>query len=301
MARDSYQYGGQAVIEGVMMRGPDRAAVAVRAADRTIVRVERGLTPPAARWPVFRLPVLRGMAALWEALTLGVWSLLWSANQSLEQEGESLSPLEAVATVALAAGLAVLLFAAAPTYLTGLVRGFLPGPVFWSNLVEGLVRIGILVAYIAAIARMKDVQRVLEYHGAEHKAINAHEAGWALEVGSVRRASRFHPRCGTSFLLYVVLVAAFLFSFFGWPGLVARIALRLALLPLVAGLAYEVLKWSSRSRSALAAALAAPGIWLQRMTTREPSDDQIEVAIDALAALVDRPAGAAAPGVAGSD
>ncbi len=279
------QYGGQAVIEGVMMRGPSVAAVAVRRRDAAIHLERRRLTPPGGRPAGLRLPVVRGVVALWEALSLGVWALWQSANQSLEED-ERLSTGEMVLTLVLAVALAVGLFALAPTAAAGGLKRLI-GAGFWLHLAEGLIRVAILIAYLAAITRLPDIRRVLAYHGAEHKVINAYEAGWALEPDAVGRASRFHPRCGTSFLLYVVLLSALLFSFFGWPGLLFRVAIRLAALPVIAGLAYEILKWSSRSRSPVSVWLAWPGLWLQRLTTREPDEAQLEVAIRALEGVLE--------------
>lgn len=278
-------YGGQAVIDGVMMRGPDAYAVAVRtpAGDIVTQRTERPI--PGKRHPLLKLVFVRGLAALVDSLTVGVQALLWSANQSLAEEEEKLSGTESALAIGIALVAAIGLFMLLPTLVAApLLRvGASPALI---NLAEGLFRLAILVGYMWLIGRWSDVRRVYEYHGAEHKVINAYSAGadWRRAAAS-GAFSAIHPRCGTAFLLFVVVISVVLFSFFGWPSLWVRLATRLGFLPVIAGLAYEIIRLSDRTRFAPIRWLVAPGWWLQRLTTREPDAAQLEVAATALAAL----------------
>ena len=280
-------YGGQAVIEGVMMRGPTRLAIAVRRPNQEIITQAEDLRPWARRNRFFGLPIVRGVVALAEALSLGINALMFSANQALEDEGEQLSRTEMNLTVTVAVVFALLIFVVVPTLLLGYLKRSL-GNLLLANLVEGLIRVTFLVAYVAAISRFRDIQRVLQYHGAEHKVIHTFERGLPLDVAHARGQSRLHPRCGTSFLLFVMLVSVLIFSFVGWPNLVARILSRLALMPLVAGVSYEVLRLTGQLRSPWLAWVTWPGLWLQRFTTREPDDSMLEVAIAAFDGARDR-------------
>lgn len=274
-------YGGQAVLEGVMMRGPRAISIAVRRPDEGIVTHREVSVPWARRHPLLGLPVIRGFVGLCETLGIGINALLFSANQAAASEGEELSRGEMTLTVAAGAVLAVGIFIVLPTYLLGYIRKAVEN-VILANLVEGLIRILFLVGYVWLISRVRDIQRVLQYHGAEHKVIHAYEKGLDLTVDNARRFPTMHPRCGTSFLLFVMLVSVVIFSFLGWPGVWARIAMRLALLPLVAGISYELLKLSGRLESPWLSWITWPGCWLQRFTTREPDDSMLEVAIAAL-------------------
>lgn len=277
--------GGQAVLEGVMIRGPRWVGTAVRLPDGAIA--EEVLHRPSLlvrrRWA--RLPVVRGAVVLWEALVLGTRALAFSASQAVQGElGRPLSGREVGLGLGLGLVLAVGLFFVLPTVL---VRWVDPG---WGaisfNLVEGLVRTGVLVLYVAVVGLLPDVRRVFMYHGAEHKVVNAWERGVPLVVEEVQRQSRFHPRCGTSFLLVVVLVAVVVFSLLGKPPLWGRVASRVALVPLIAGVAYEVIR--AGARFPWFRPVVLPGLWLQRLTTREPDDGQVEVAIRALRAVLER-------------
>lgn len=276
-------YGGQAVIEGVMMRGARRMAVAVRKNDDRIVLREETLIPAGDRWPVLKFPFLRGMVALVESLALGMRALTFSANEAAEDEGEELGRMEMGLSVAVAFVIAIGLFVIAPTAAINTLKGLVPQS-FWLNLVEGVTRLLILLLYLLVISRLKDIQRVLQYHGAEHKVIHAFEHAEPLQVARVRTYSTVHPRCGTSFLFFVALLTVFLYSFFGWPGIWERIAIRLALLPVVAGAAYELIRLSGRAQNPILKVMMLPGLWLQRLTTREPEDSQLEVAISAFQA-----------------
>lgn len=280
-------YGGQAVIEGVMMRNRTGMCIAVRSASGAIVTRREDFTS-RPRLRLWELPVFRGMAALYDSVKLGVDALLWSAGASGETD-EQLQGWQAWLAVALSMGLAVGLFMVLPTLLTAGLRS-LPGPAGYArtvglNLLEGLVRATILVAYIAVVSRMPEVRRVLQYHGAEHRVIHACEAGEPLTAQAAARYPVLHPRCGTSFLLYVVMVSTVVFSFFGWPGLVERLVTRLAMLPLVAGISYEWVRLAGNSRSRLVEWMCRPGLWLQRLTAQEPDPGQVEVALAALAGL----------------
>ncbi len=283
-------YGGQAVMEGVMMRGPAGMAVAVRLPDGDI-RTEtlpRPMPDALSRW--WRLPVLRGLATLGDSLALGTRALLYSAElaaagpqtdgaevgASVEKTGAGLAW-----TLAPSILVAVTVFVILPSVIAGRLRPLLPSPLA-AGLIEGLIRLALLLAYISAIGLMGDVRRILQFHGAEHKAIAALEAGLPLSPEAAAACSRFHPRCGTSFLLFVVLLAGFAFALLGWQTLWLRVVLRIVLLPLVAGIGYEVLRASARGARGRGAWIVAPGLWLQRLTTREPDPTQVEVALAAL-------------------
>ncbi|WP_244267144.1 DUF1385 domain-containing protein [Moorella stamsii] len=277
------QYGGQAVIEGVMMRGPHKTAVAIRKASGEILVEAEPNSSITARYPVLKLPLLRGVVALFESLILGIRYLTFSANQAMEGEEEELSTRDLVLTVAIALAVAVGFFVLLPAGAALLLHNHLS--IFWQNVVEGLLRMLLFLGYVAAIGRVKDVQRVFQYHGAEHKVINALEAGEDLRVETVRPYPTLHPRCGTSFLLLVLVLTIVFFSIVGRGGIAWRLASRLVLLPVVAGLAYELLKFTGRHLNVpWVRAIAAPGLWLQKLTTREPDDGMLEVALAALEA-----------------
>ncbi|MGQ9780479.1 MAG: DUF1385 domain-containing protein [Bacillota bacterium] len=286
--KSDFQYGGQAVIEGVMMRGRDYLAVAVRKEGGEIVVHKEPVGLLTKKYPFLRLPFLRGMVALGEAFAHGLKALLFSANQFLEEgeEEQSLTPTETALMVGTAFLLTVVLFVLLPLGLRSLVSR-LTAAAFWLNLAEGLVRALILVLYIVLVAQLKDIQRVFAYHGAEHKVIHAYEAGEDLTLENARRHTTLHPRCGTSFLLFVVVVSAVVFSLLGRQTVLARITSRILLLPVVAGISYELIKLAGRrSDFFLIRWLSAPGLWLQKLTTREPDDSMVEVAITALRAVL---------------
>lgn len=281
-------YGGQAVLEGVMMRGPTRMAVAVRRPDGQISVRQRPFRPWTAHHRVLGWPIIRGVVALFDSLWNGMEALMYSANEQAD-EGEELSKTEMTLTMAVGIGIALLLFVALPSVLSNFLHRVI-GHVLLTNLLEGAVRVLILLGYIIAISRMKDIERVLQYHGAEHMAIWAYEKGEPLTVESARRQSALHPRCGTSFLLFVVLVSVLVFAFLGWPGFWLRIASRLLLMPVVAGLSYEVLRFTGTTDAAWVRWLSKPGMWLQKFTTRPPDDSMLEVALAALEAARDEEA-----------
>jgi uncharacterized protein YqhQ len=278
--------GGQAVLEGVMMRGPSNWAVAVRKPDGDIAHVNQPIDSPMARHWVWRLPVIRGVLALGESLAIGFRALAISANYAAQEEGEEGEEVATELTrgqlffaFAVAIGFAILLFKVGPALLTD----WIGIDATWFVIVEGLIRVTIFVFYLFLISLFPDLRRVFEYHAAEHKAINAYEAGEELEPETVQRHSLIHPRCGTAFLLWVMVIAIFVFAFFGRPHWYWLIATRILLLPVIAGLAYELIRFAGKHQdNRVVMTLLAPGLWLQRLTTRQPSLDQIEVSIRAL-------------------
>ena len=275
--------GGQAVIEGVMMRGFGKVATAVREPSGNINVQVKPVSSIADRFPVLKLPLLRGAVSLFESLFLGMKSLSFSA-QAAGEEDEQLSDRELIATIIFAIGLACVLFLAIPTFAAKFFRTLTDDPIAL-NLAEGFLRLAIFLLYLFAISQMKDIQRVFQYHGAEHKTIFCYEADLPLTVENVRKFPRLHPRCGTAFLLIVMLVSIFVFAFLGWPELWIRILSRIILLPLVAGLSYEIIRFSARSQNSVVKLATLPGLWLQYLTTREPDDSMIEVAIKSLEAV----------------
>lgn len=270
--------GGQAVIEGVMMRGPELTATAVRTPEGKIEISSRPVNSISDRYPILKKPLLRGCVSLIESLVIGIRSLGYSAQMAGEEK-EQLSDRELAGTIAFAFVLAAILFIAIPTGAAKLFHSITEDPVFL-NLMEGVLRLFIFIAYIVGISRMKDIQRVFQYHGAEHKTIACFEAGEALTVENAMKHTRFHKRCGTSFLLIVMLVSIFVFAFLGWPSLIERIVSRIVLLPVVAGISYEVIRLSANSDNCILGWAVKPGLWLQRLTTREPEPDMLEVAIE---------------------
>lgn len=281
--------GGQAVLEGVMMRAPRAMAIAVRRPSGEIV-VKREQTPPLSdRFPIVKLPILRGAVALFTSLVIGIKALNFSANEALVEEGEEgpdhrkeeLTSWALAGTMVVAFGFGIGLFFFLPLYLTKLLVPLIGSNNIVFNLVDGVIRVVVFLLYIWSIARMKDIQRVFQYHGAEHKTIYAFEHGEPLVLENVKKYSRLHPRCGTSFLLIVMLVSIAVFSVIpkAWPFAWKALS-RVVLLPVIAGISYEFLKWSAKNdQHPLVKLVIAPGLALQRLTTREPDDDQLEVAI----------------------
>lgn len=277
--------GGQAVLEGVMMRAPSAWSVAVRKPDGEIVarRDELARLSERNRWA--RIPFARGIFVLVESLSLGFKALSWSAQKATDEEEEPLSGAQIGWTMALAFVFFAGVFIILPALAAGAVSTE-SGIIF--NVTEGVIRLVLFIGYIWAIGRSKEIARVFEYHGAEHMSIHAYEAGEPLSIESVARFRPEHPRCGTSFLLIVVLGSIVIFTFFGVPGIVFLVVSRLLGIPLIAGLAYELLRWSgTRPHGRLAQILAAPGIWLQKLTTAVPDHGQIEVAISSLVVALD--------------
>ena len=276
--------GGQAVIEGVMMRGKTHVAVAVRQPDGEISVDVRPVNSISDRYPILKKPFLRGVVSLVESLVMGMKALAYSAQVSGDED-EKLDSKEMALTIAVSAGLAILLFIVIPTwsmrFLTGITQDHMA-----LNLAEGVLRMAIFLAYIAAISSMNDIQRVFQYHGAEHKTIYTYEAGLPLKVENVRPFSTLHPRCGTNFLMIVMLISMFIFTFLGWPSLLERIASRIILMPVIAGVSYELIRYAgAHTDNPLVRIAITPGLLLQKLTTRQPDDSQIEVAIASLKAV----------------
>ncbi len=276
--------GGQAVIEGVMMRGPKDVATAVRDPNGRIQVETHPVSSIADRYPILKKPMLRGTVSLVESLVLGLRSLSYSAKMAGDED-EQLTDKEMAGTIIFALLLASILFIAIPTGAAKFFHFITDDPVFL-NLMEGFLRLAIFLAYIGGISRMKDIRRVFQYHGAEHKTIHCYEAGLPLTVANVQTFSRLHPRCGTNFLLIVMLVSIFVYAFLGWPSLIERIVSRILLLPVVAGISYELIRFAGRTTNPVALKLIQPGLWLQYLTTRPPQDDMVEVAIESLKAVL---------------
>jgi uncharacterized protein YqhQ len=290
-------YGGQAVIEGVMMRGAKAVAVAVRNPQGEIVVHTEPLNPRIYGGHLTKVPFLRGLTLLWDALGLGVKSLMFSAEVAMpeetagKQEYQSKNPLQGPVqwgTVILSLSFAALLFFALPAFLAGLLENWLDlrRSLFWGNIMEGLIRLSLLVGYVGLIGLLPDIRRVYGYHGAEHKTINAFEAGAKLTPASVARFPLEHPRCGTAFLLTVVVISILLFTLFPPLSLPVRILTRLALLPVVAGISYELIRFTAAHRDNLFIRwIIKPNLALQRLTTREPDVEMLTVSIAAFEAV----------------
>ena len=285
----SFSYGGQALLEGVMIRARHCATIAVRRSDGEIVhhREELGnvLNSRAAK-----LPFIRGILVLWETLIVGTKALMFSANVSASEEGEELSTGMIVPMLVVSLVVAVAIFFVSPLLVAAWLEPVL-GPV-WIHVFEGVLRLLLFVGYVWGIGLTSDIRRVYQYHGAEHMTIHAHEHGTPLTVEEIRRFPTAHPRCGTAFLLLVALISIALFAAIGTPSIEIRILSRIVLVPVVASLAYELLKVGARYQSnPIMWLLVAPGLWLQAITTKPPADDQIEVAIEAMNAALAADAG----------
>ncbi len=278
-----FNYGGQAVIEGVMMRGSRGFAVAVRDPQGQIVIHEEPISSSLYNGFWSRVPFVRGLGLLWDSLGLGMRALTFSADVAVGEEAEFSGPV-AWGTIALSLALGVALFFLAPAAAAdGLHRLFGIESAFLGNLLEGVIRLIVVLAYIWGIGRMAEIQRVFQYHGAEHKTINAYEAGEPLTPESVARLPLEHPRCGTGFLLVVVVISVLVFALLGRPPIWLRLLSRVVLVPVIAGIAYEYIRLLARHLDKLwARILVQPQLWLQRLTTREPTPDMLEVGIAAL-------------------
>lgn len=279
-----FYYGGQAVIEGVMMRGQKNMVTVVRRPDGGLATDIQPLSAFYTGW-MRKAPLLRGVIVLIEALVLGMKTLLYSANVSLEEEEEKISVGLVWIMVALALVIAITLFFVVPLFLTRLFN--LESSLLF-NLVDGIIRVAIFIAYLKVMTLVPDIKRVFAYHGAEHKTVNAYEAGAPLEVAVIREYNTAHVRCGTSFLFAVLLISIVVFALAGLhtPGLM--VLSRIVLIPVIAALGYEVIYFGARHiNNALVRAILAPGLWLQALTTREPDDSQLEVALLALERVIE--------------
>jgi uncharacterized protein YqhQ len=291
--------GGQAVIEGVMMRSPHSYAVAVRRPKGSIALTQDFLVRPSDKYGWLRYPLLRGLGTLGQALALGIRALHYSAEQTLEEhpgaaekgtaKNGGMSSWLLGLNLAFSLGFFVLFYKFLPLYLATLLIN--PYPVAENtivfNLLDGAIRVALFLGFLFALSQWKYIQRVFEYHGAEHKVVWAFEKGGPLDVGAARACTRFHPRCGTSFLLVVMAMAMVLYMFLPFRSFAGRFAGRILLLPLIVGGAYEFIRFAGRSRGKLWHWASQPGLWLQRLTTREPDDGQLEIAIRALEATME--------------
>lgn len=315
--------GGQAVLEGVMMLGPSSRAVAVRKPDGEIIVDKKPVNSLVSRLKLKKIPLVRGIVAFFDSLIIGVGATMFSAEfvdlqdddpdakpsrfEKFLQEkfGDRLIDVITWLSVALALVFGVVLFMLFPTLAAGFIKNLLTNQSFaifpqvvvdasygvvtnriFLNLLEAVLRITIFLAYMILVSRLKDIQRVFEYHGAEHKVIACYESGSELTIENARAHTRFHPRCGTSFLLIVMVVSILFFSLLRWEDVWMRMGMRLLLLPLVAGVSYEFIKIAGRSKNRCVSWLTKPGLWLQRLTTREPDDSQLEVALASLKAVL---------------
>jgi uncharacterized protein YqhQ len=274
-------FGGQAVMEGVMIRSKNDLVICVRQPNQEIVTKTEKLRSLSQKYSILKIPFVRGILALFETLYSGIKGIYFSANATFgDNEEASLNPKEIAVTLVFSLFLSVLLFSILPFYVTSLLN--LGGGVLF-NVAEGVVRLSFLLVYLAVVSMLKDFKRILQYHGAEHASINAYEAGVELNIENVRNYSRFHARCGTSFLLIVTLISILFFTIITSPDYATRFVYRIVLIPVISAVSYEVLRLSDRYKNSIVVrALVAPGLLLQRFTTRQPDDGMIEVAIKAV-------------------
>jgi len=285
MSQRTY-YGGQAVIEGVMMRGRKVMVTAVRRPSGGLAMNIRTLSS-IYTGRLRKIPLLRGVVVLIEAMILGIGSLLYSANVSLEEEEEQISKKSVWGMITVAMVLVVVLFFIAPLFLTKLANPYISSSLVF-HIIEGIVRLAIFVAYLKLISLLPDIKRVFTYHGAEHKTVNAYEAGVPLEVETVKKYDKAHVRCGTSFLFVVLIIAIVVFAIIGRQELWIMVLSRILLIPVIAGLGYEVTYFGANHvKNAFVRVILAPGLLLQGMTTGEPDDSQLEVAVTALKKVVE--------------
>jgi uncharacterized protein YqhQ len=290
VARTSLYYGGQAVVEGVMIRGPRHMAIAARAPDGTIVRRTEALGG-VYTGVVRRIPIVRGVVVLYETLALGIRALTWSSQVATGQQEEEVSQTQVLVALGMMLVLVAAIFFAGPVLLTSWLGRVISNG-YLEVAIEGVIRLAMLVAYIWLIGRMAEVRRVFAYHGAEHRAIHAYEHGRELTAANIREYPNAHPRCGTAFLLTVMVVSLVFFVLLGTPPIWLRVTERIVLIPLIAAFSYEVLRLAQRFEdSRLFAFFYSPNLWLQSLTTRDPDDAQIEVAIAALRDVIAAEAG----------
>lgn len=300
--------GGQAVIEGVMMRGPKETAIAVRKPDGEIIVEKKPINSFVQKFKINKIPIVRGVFSFFESLIVGTKALMFSAEfydvededdkkkkeimtaeelETYNKKNDKMMTGAIFVSVAVALIFGIGVFMLLPTFLVGLLRDYahLTNNIA-ATLLEGVVRIVIFVIYILLVSKMKDIHRVFQYHGAEHKTIFCYENGDDLTVENVKKQGRLHPRCGTSFLILVMIISIIVFSFVSWENPIQRVIIRLLLLPLVAGLSYELIKFTGRHSGVIVDIISAPGMWLQKITTAEPDESQIEVAIASLKSVL---------------
>jgi uncharacterized protein YqhQ len=284
--------GGQAVMEGVMMRAPHSYCVAVRTPSGEVVTEERPIPRMSEKYPIFKYPLLRGLGTLGQAMSLGIKALRFSANAALEGDAAK-NPGKGSAEISsgmmtlnllFSLGFFIFLYKFVPLYLATQLGKIYPAVHgrLATNLVDGVIRIAIFLAFLYLISRMKDIRRVFEYHGAEHKVVFNYESGQPVNVANAQSFTTWHPRCGTSFLLVVMVISMIVYSLVPVDGFLAKFLSRIALLPVIAGLSYELIRFAAKRRGSLLGLLTTPGLWLQRITTKPPADDQTAIAIRAL-------------------
>lgn len=291
--------GGSAVMEGVMMRGPKEIATAVRKPDGEIELDKRDVSSLVTKYHVNKIPVIRGVFSFFDSMICSIRALMWSAEFfDLEEDteskfdkwltekfGDKVKDIVIYFSLFISVIFSVALFFILPNLITGLLGSLIKSSLL-KTLIEGIIRIGIFLGYVLLVSQMEDIKRVFQYHGAEHKTIFCYEAGLDLTVENARKMSRLHPRCGTSFLVFVMVISIILFSFISWDNMWTRLGMRLLLLPVVAGISYEIIRWAGKSKSRLVCLISRPGMWLQNLTTREPDDSQLEVAITSMKAVL---------------
>ena len=288
--------GGQAVLEGVMMKAPNRMAIAVRRSDGVVQIKSEEVTSIKERYPLLNWPIIRGIVSFGETMVLGVRSLMDSAELYGEAEaeeeykpskletwvsektGKDIEDVMIASALVIAIGFAILLFVVMPAFLTSLLRRWIDSGIVMS-LIEGLIRLTTFLLYIVAISQMRDIKRVFQYHGAEHKTIHCYEHEEELTIENARKYTTLHPRCGTAFLLIVMVISIVAFSLLSWNNILIRILAKILLLPIVAGISYEIIKWAGASDSKWMGIIMYPGLMLQKLTTKEPDDEQLQVAI----------------------
>lgn len=283
--------GGQAVIEGVMMRAPHSYCIAVRKPNGEVITQESPLGKVSDKYPIFRLPIFRGVGTLGQAMYLGVKALRFSANAALEEEQaqkgqdkQEISSWAMTLNLVFSFAFFVFLYKFVPLYLTSLLAKLFPalnGQIAF-NAADGVIRLAIFLGFLAIISQWKDIRRVFEYHGAEHKVVFNFESGQPVTVANAQKFKTLHPRCGTSFLLVVMVISMVVYAFLPLESFVGKFLARVALIPVIAGISYELIRFAARRRNSVLAQITTPGLWLQRITTKQPSNEQTEIAICAL-------------------
>ena len=288
-------------MEGVMMRGPKKIATAVRKPDGEIALDIREVSLLVTKYRVNKIPIVRGVFSFFDSMICSIRSLMWSAEffeiegeESTESKfdkwlenkfGDKIKDIVIYFSIFVSLIFSIGLFFILPNLITGFAGKFIQSSVL-KTLIEGVIRIGIFLGYVLLVSQMEDIKRVFQYHGAEHKTIFCYEAGLELTPENARNMPRLHPRCGTSFLVFVMIISIIMFSFISWDNMWMRLGLRILLLPVVAGLSYEIIRWAGKSKSKVVCAISRPGMWLQKITTREPDDSQLEVAIKSMQAVL---------------
>jgi uncharacterized protein YqhQ len=279
--------GGQAVLEGVMMRAPHSYCVSVRKPDGTIVTETKPIHKVSEKYPLFRYPILRGLGTLGQAMQLGTKALNFSMNAQLDDGStpeKQETGISAWLTGLFSIGVFIFMYKFIPLFLATQLGKSVPALSgrFATNMTDGVIRMGIFLAFLFLLSQLKDIRRVFQYHGAEHKVVFNFESRTPVTVANAQKFATFHPRCGTSFLLVLMVISTIVYALMPVDGFIQKFALRIALLPVIVGLSYELIRYAAKKQGTLMGLLSAPGLWLQRITTKQPDDSQAEVAIDAL-------------------